>query len=117
METEEEFHITFPAYVVTFKDASGLMLAGGNGKVFLPIFTDRDSALTFGERVGMSQHPILEVPNAECLRILLENPPTRSRPFQADGIIFDPFPRATGDPINMTVYRPDYVIDMLRRIM
>ena len=116
MDNEDEMYdITYPAYVVTLKDASGLMLAGSGGKVFLPIFTDRDSAVTFGERVGMSPHPILEIPNVECLAILLENPPSRSKPFRADGIIFDPFPRGDGKPVNMTVYRSDFVIAMLKK--
>ena len=115
-QPDEPFLITFPAYVVTLKDASGLMLAAGGGKLFLPIFTDRDSARAFGERTGMSPHPVLEIPNAECLAILLSNPPSRSPTFGAEGIIFDPFPRSPGEPVNVTVYRPDYVIDMLTKM-
>ena len=92
------------------------MLATGGGKLFLPIFTDRDSAQTFGERTGMSPHPVLEIPNAECLAILFSNPPSRSPKFGAEGVIFDPFPRSTGEPVNVTIYRQDYAISMLTRM-
>ncbi|MBN9522489.1 hypothetical protein J0H58_28870 [bacterium] len=116
-QSDVDFEPVFPAFVVTFKDASGLVLAGGgDANPILPVFTDRDSANTFCERLGMPPHPILELPNAECLAILLSNPPCRSGKSKVDGVTFDPLPRLDGAPTGLTVYRIDRVIEKLKRM-
>jgi hypothetical protein len=110
----EEFEPTFPMFVPLLKDKTGVVFLRLKNppNIYLPIFTDRDSAVTFLEGSGLSDSWLAELPTPGAVITLLQDHPRRhGEPFKGFLII---------DPIGLelsglSLHLVDAFIDLLRR--
>lgn len=105
---DDEFLFVFPAYSYLIEPGPrpGFLRIPGTETVFVPLWTDSDSFLTYIERSGMAgKFSGLTFYNAAELVFFL-----RSIPKQIDQVMVDPLPKA---PARSSVFR---VSDLIERL-
>lgn len=108
---DDEWLFSFPAfsYLIEPGPQPGLLRVPGSETVFVPLWTDSDSFLTYIERAGMAgKFSGVTFVNAAELACFL-----KSIPKQIDQVIIDPLPKA---PARSTTFRiPDLIEQLLKQ--
>jgi hypothetical protein len=85
------FAMKFPVYGLLFRDLSGVILLRHGEEMWLPLFTDIESATTFVERTDdVGDCRLVELETPAKLAAFLRNPPARARTPDFAHVIVDP---------------------------
>lgn len=85
---ESEFMVTFPVFLIRSGDG-GLMPIQGDRELYIPMFTDEDSAKTFMERKGVAKYSMARFADAGSLRDYLFGVPDKGLKVAIDPLATD----------------------------
>jgi len=107
---EGQFILTFPMFALLLKDGTGTIMLRHGPDIWLPLFTDRDSALTYLERSEIRECLVQELPNPADLSAFLRNPPSRAGNNKVEYVVMDPI----GPELKtVTVFKVDQLLASL----
>jgi hypothetical protein len=84
------FVVTYPVYAILSKDATTTVFLRHGQDLWLPLFTDQASLLTYAGNEGLIDHIAVELPTPLDVRLFVTNPPSRGGVTTVTTIVVDP---------------------------
>jgi len=109
-EPEDRFILTFPMYALLFKDGTGTILLRDGQNMFIPLFTDSDSAQTYLERSEIKECLVQVLADAKALAAFLKNPPSRTGKNSVERVLIDPL---HPEPHRITMFPIKQILDSI----